>query len=106
MATPIDNDDEVIISHTVPAPPPTIVVTSEDTNDEGFIARIKKHGRFVSFKRLFSHSSRHHSDRQSESPSTPSPEPFPNRNSSLLRRRSMESLDELYLDPCEYAVTT
>lgn len=100
MATPVDKDDD-IFSHTIPAPPPTIVVTSEDVPDEGFIARLKKRGKFVTFKRLFSHSPRHHNDKQCESPSTPL-EPIATRRSpSLLKRRSMESLDELFLDPCE-----
>ena len=101
MATTVDKDDDDIFSHTIPAPPPTIVVTSEDVTDEGFIARLKKRGKFVSFKRLFSHTSHHHSDKYCESPSTPS-EPMPySRSSSLVKRRSMESLDELFLDPRE-----
>ena len=100
MATPVDKDDD-IFSHTIPAPPPTIVVTSEDVADEGFIAKLKKRGKFVTFKRLFSHSPRHQSDKQCESPSTPLEPIVTRRSSSLLKRRSMESLDELFLDPCE-----
>ena len=102
MATPVDKDDD-IFSHTTPAPPPTIVVTSEDVadHDEGFIAKLKKRGKFVTFKRLFSHSPRHN-DKQCESPSTPLEQPIAARRPpSLLKRRSMESLDELFLDPCE-----
>ena len=101
MATPVDKDEDDIFSHTTPAPPPTIVVTSEDTVDhDGFLARLKKRGKFVTFKRLFSHSARHQSDKHPESPSSPLELPA-NRRSTLVRRRSMESLDELFLDPCE-----
>lgn len=102
MATPLGDDDDVIVSHVAPAPPPTIVVTSEDVVDEGFIARLKKHGKFVSFKKLFSHTTRHH-DKRPGSPSAPL-EPITFRKSSLLRRRSMEALDELFLDPCKYYI--
>ena len=102
MATPVHRSDDDIVSHTIPAPPPTIVVTSEDVPDEGFIARLKKRGKIMTFKRLFSHTSRRHSDKHDDSPSTPM-EPIPDeRISSLLKRESMESLDELFLDPCEY----
>ena len=101
MATPVDKDDDDIFSHTILAPPPTIVVTSEDVPDEGFIAKLKKRGKFVTFKRLFSHTSRHHNDKQCESPSTPLEPIATRRLSSLVKRRSMESLDELFLDPCE-----
>lgn len=101
MATPLDKDDD-IFSHETSAPPPTIVVTSEDTVDhDGFIAKLKRRGKFVSFKRLFSHSSHHHNDKHCESPSSPL-EPLGNRKLFLVRRRSMESLDELFLDPCKY----
>ena len=84
-------------------PPPTILVTSEDVPDGGVIAKLKKRGKFVTLKRLFSHTSRHHSDKQCESPSTPQDlELTPSRrSSSLVKRRSMESLDELFLDPCK-----
>lgn len=98
MATPLDKDDD-IFSHETSAPPPTILVTSEDTVDhDGFIAKLKRRGKFVSFKRLFSHSSHHHNDKHCESPSSSLELPG-NRKSSLVRRRSMESLDELFLDP-------
>ena len=101
MATLLDKDDD-IFSHETSAPPPTILVTSEDTVDhDGFIAKLKRRGKFVSFKRLFSHSSHHHNDKHCESPSSSLELPG-NRKSSLVRRRSMESLDELFLDPCEY----
>ena len=104
MATPLDNDDDDIFSHSTPAPPPTILVTSEDAVDhDGFIAKLKKRGKFVTFKRLFSHSARHHSDKHPESPSSPL-EPPVNHKSTLVRRRSMESLDELFLDPCEFVL--
>lgn len=101
MAAPINDDDDAIVSQTTPVPPPTIVVTSDDTPDEGVIAKLKKRGKFVTFKRLFTHTSRHQHDKQIESPSTPL-EPITIRTSSLVRRRSMESLDELFLDPCKY----
>ena len=103
MATPVDQDDDNIFTLTIPAPPPTILVTSEDVPDGGVIAKLKKRGKFVTLKRLFSHTSRHHSDKQCESPSTPQDlELTPSRrSSSLVKRRSMESLDELFLDPCK-----
>jgi len=103
MARRVENDDNNITSHpaaSLPVPPPTIVVTSDETTDEGILAKIKRHGRFVSFKRLFSHSSHHEDEKaplQSPSPSTPVIEM--KRKVSMTRRPSMDELDELFLDP-------
>jgi len=106
MARRIETDDNNITSQPIASiPPPTIVVTSDDTVNEGVIAKIKRHGRFVSFKRLFSHSS-HQSDEKAPlqspfSPPTPLVEPTPTRIVSMTRRQSMDKLDELFLDPCK-----
>ncbi|XP_065911385.1 phospholipase D2-like [Dysidea avara] len=107
MARLVETDDNNITTQPIapllpPVPPPTIVVTSDDTVDEGILAKIKRHGRFVSFKRLFSHS--HHSDEkvplQSPSnPPTPVVESRATRKVSITRRPSMDELDELFLDP-------
>ena len=109
MARLVETDDNNITTQPIapllpPVPPPTIVVTSDDTVDEGILAKIKRHGRFVSFKRLFSHS--HHSDEkvplQSPSnPPTPVVESRATRKVSITRRPSMDELDELFLDPCK-----
>ena len=104
MARHIETDDNNITSQPIASiPPPTIVVTSDDTVNEGVIAKIKKHGRFVSFKRLFSHSS-HQNDEKAplQSPSSP-PTPLveTTRKVSVTRRQSMDEFDELFLDPCK-----
>jgi len=102
MARHVETDDNNITSQ--PIPPPTIVVTSDDTADEGIIAKIKRHGKFVSFKRLFSHSSHQNDEKSSlQSPSSPlSPifEPKTATKVSMTRRESMDELDELFLEPC------